>query len=207
MQITSRVVLNWASPSGVALKFDEVGTDGNHIYRMQAPSLATYLPKAATVKLREKKLVVDLDKEILPLDFPKHEGVIEKNKTAKSVPILESTSVKVVGSLLILCAAGLGLVFYLKRRKFQYSWKAFGGLLGDKRLKKAPLIETVATHSIGPKRQIVIVRAGGEYWLIGCTADNMTCLGRIDEQTVDEEDGILEEEVARKTQARRMLEV
>jgi len=168
-------------------------------YRLKIASAGKFLPKATNISLKGNSLLVKVDKEALPLE-------INMTPETKNEPAIQAATMK-AGKELSLTKMWLSLggiillflfsTFLLKRYGNRAHWlKSF---IGNEKYKQGPLLETISKHTIGPKRQVVVLRAGGEFLLIGCSGDTMTLLTKIDEQSVEEENDLLETEIQNKT--------
>lgn len=88
--------------------------------------------------------------------------------------------------------AGVVFVFVLKkfRRNVRFQWKGLlGKLPGSGILGRGKMIEVVATHFLGPKKSIAVVRVKGRLLLVGISSDSINLITELgDEDEI--EDGI-----------------
>lgn len=164
-------------------------------WRLQSPDKKGRLKDHTTVEVQGNQLVVSVDPEALPIPDGQTEKSAER-RIGSPVALPFGRMAASLGAVLVVLAAGF---VYIKKRGSRTAF--FKSFLGNEKFKRGPLIETVARHSLGPKRQIVVVRVGGEYLLVGCSGDNMTLLTRVDEQAVAEENDLLEENIQTRQQA------
>ncbi len=92
---------------------------------------------------------------------------------------------------MVLVLGGLGLVLiYVKRRgaagpqakKVGNNW--ISGILGQNR-KQKQIIEMVATHVLGPKQSVVVMKIRGQQFVLAVTAENIQLITQLDADESD----------------------
>jgi len=193
LYLESRVPLEWTKNSTFNF-VESVKKKDYSIYYLEVPNDDGVLSKNTHVKFIGKKLVVKIPKDLFPIATASKNTKSNVFLAKSKDPDLPMT--KIILSMVGLIVIGVGFILLLKRKGNKGQWLA--SFMGNAKFKKGPLLETISTHSLGPKRQVVVLKAGGEYLLIGCSGDQMNLISRIDEQSVDEENNLLEGEIEKK---------
>jgi flagellar biogenesis protein FliO len=90
---------------------------------------------------------------------------------------------------MVLVIGGLGLVLlYLKRKNgsgsqaTKQNW--LSNLMQQKR-KQKPIMEVVATHVLGPKQSVVVMKIRGQQFVLAVTAENIQLITQLDSEESD----------------------
>ena len=85
---------------------------------------------------------------------------------------------------MVLVLGGLGLVLlYLKRRNGSPSQASKQGWLSNfvsQKRKQKPIMEVVATHVLGPKQSVVVMKIRGQQFVLAVTAENIQLITQLD---------------------------
>jgi len=190
-----RLVIQFAAPAVAAVPEDTertllqkiTGTDRPTVEKLDDSKTEA---KKAEVKAEAKAEAKALAKESEKTEVAAESHPLTSNGTGKKA--IKLTGAKSGPSAfrsflaMFLVVGGLGMILlYVKRKnaggiqakKAGNSW--FSNLLPQNR-KQKPMMEVIATHVLGPKQSIVVMKIRGQQFVLAITAENIQLITQLD---------------------------